>query len=118
MKCAKCGAAVKAGKCLTGHVVKSCGDMLEHYMEQAEARLIESAKWSSKVEVNLHTPEGLFTKSTGAIAEGLADLHPDLKSAMSSLNFYYNRAGSNLSSKDRAKWEEVKKKLRNLYDED
>jgi hypothetical protein len=35
---------------------------------------------------------------------------------MSRLNFYINRAGSNLSKKDKARLEEAKKLLQKLYE--
>lgn len=83
----------------------------------ASARLVESKNWISKVKTKNHTPEGLFTKSAGAIAEGIKAQHDDLKGAMSALNFYYNRKGENRSAEDNTKWEAAKKKLRNLYGE-
>ena len=40
------------------------------------------------------------------------------RSAMSMLTFYINRAGKNLSKKDRAKLERAKDELRRLYGKD
>lgn len=84
---------------------------------QAAARLVEADKWSQKVTENVedHPPEGLFKKGADAIARGLKKLHPDLKGAMSALNFYINRAGEDVPNKDNL--EKAKDKLRDLYGE-
>lgn len=84
---------------------------------EAATRLCVAKDWSSKVtkKVKKHPPEGLFTKSAGAIAEGLKALHGDLQGAMGALNFYVNRAGSNLSEADKKKMEQAKKRLHDLY---
>lgn len=83
----------------------------------AATRLIQADKWSQKVtdKVEDHPPEGLFLKGADAIAKGLKKLHPDLKSAMSALNFYINRAGSDVSNKENL--EKAKDKLHDLYGE-
>lgn len=86
---------------------------------EAAHRLIEADKWSQDVtdKVTKHTPEGLFTKSSNAIAKGLKKLHPDLKGASSALSFYLNRAGKNLSDEDRSRIEGAREKLHDLYGE-
>lgn len=82
---------------------------------EASTRLVESKKWVQDVETKHHTPEGLFSKSAAAIAEGIKAQHPELKEAMSALNFFYNRKGKNRTTADDTKWEAAKKKLRDLY---
>jgi hypothetical protein len=83
---------------------------------EAAARL-RAEKWSQPVteDVKEHPPEGLFKKSADAIAKGLKKLHPDLKSAMSALNFYINRGGEDVPNKENL--EKAKEKLRKLYGE-
>lgn len=80
---------------------------------------LNADKWSQPVSDSVkdedRPPEGLFLKSASAIARGLKKLHPDLKSAMSALNFYINRAGKNVSNKDNL--EKAKDELRKLYGE-
>lgn len=78
------------------------------------AGLLE-AKWSGDVKEKWHPPEGFFTRSSGDIASGLKSASKDLKQAMSRLNFYINRAGSNLSGSDKARLEAAKEKLHSLY---
>lgn len=84
---------------------------------EAAARLVQAEKWSQKVteKVEDHPPEGLFKKGAGAIAKGLKKLHPDLKGAMSALNFYINRAGDKVENKENL--EKAKDELRKLYGE-
>jgi hypothetical protein len=86
---------------------------------EAAARLVLSDKWSAPIteKVEDHPPEGLFTKSSNAIARGLKKLHPDLKGASSALSFYLNRAGKNLSDADRKRVEGAREKLKDLYGE-
>ncbi len=76
--------------------------------------LLES-KWSGKVDTHWKVPEGLFTKSAKEIASVLKDNSKSLKQAMSRLNFYINRAGDNLSSKDHTRLEKAKAELEKLY---
>lgn len=72
--------------------------------------------WSGDVRTKWTPPNGFFKRSSKKIAEGLKASKKDLKSAMSSLNFYVNRAGKNLSPEDIRRLELAKKKLRNLYE--
>ncbi len=84
---------------------------------EAAARIVQAEKWSQKVteKVEDHPPEGLFKKGASAIARGLKKLHPDLKGAMSALNFYINRAGDKVENKENL--EKAKDELRKLYGE-
>lgn len=88
------------------------------YLKHVEAHYVVYAKkWSGKVKTKWEPPEGFFTKSAEKIASGLKAAHKDLKSAMSSLNFYINRGGKNLSAEDKKRLEAAKDKLRSLYGE-
>lgn len=80
------------------------------------ARQLLAEQWSKNVETEWHAPEGFFKRSADQIASGLKANSDDLKQAMSRLNFYINRAGSNLSSSDKARLESAKDKLRKLYE--
>lgn len=71
--------------------------------------------WSGKVETKWSPPAGFFKQSAPKIASGLKDASSDLKQAMSRLNFYINRAGKNLSDKDKKRLNNAKEKLRMLY---
>lgn len=72
-------------------------------------------EWSAEIKEKWHPSEGFFKQSAKAIATGLKNESKDLKQAMSRLNFYINRAGSNLSSEDNAKLEHAKKLLHDLF---
>jgi hypothetical protein len=80
-----------------------------------ECHEVEAAKWSGKVATKWEPKEGMFKQSAEKIAGYLKRASKDLKQAMSRLNFYINRAGDNLTSKDKARLELAKEKLRNLY---
>jgi hypothetical protein len=58
-------------------------------------------KWSGKVRTKWHPPAGFFEQGPAEIADGLEEAHDSCRSAMSSINFYVNRAGKNLSASDR-----------------
>ena len=87
-------------------------------------------KWSQDVTEgsdSLDLEEGVFTKDDpGEIARSLKRSAEKserrkgtpLQSAMSMLTFYINRAGDNLSKKDREKLEQAKDELRALFDKD
>lgn len=89
-----------------------------------------SGNWSGKVTQNsraLALEEGVFTwKSPRRIAESLkysadrsrARRGSSYQSAMSMLTFYINRAGKNLSPRQRAVLERAKDELRRLYGRD
>lgn len=83
-------------------------------------------KWVKHVQETsfaMDLPEGLFTRSSKEIAQGLHDavLASDrtkgtkLQSAMSMLNYYINRAGKNLAPAQRARLERAKVELRKLF---
>jgi len=88
----------------------------------------QSEKWSNKVTRESHAldlEEGVFTwKDPKKIARSLkasadASLRrkaPPLRSAMSMLVFYINRAGTNLNDEQRQILEQAKVELRNLYE--
>jgi len=68
-------------------------------------------------------PSGLFTRPSKEIAQGLKEAvyastrtkGTKFQSAMSMLNFYINRAGKNLTSKDKARLEQAKIELRKAF---
>jgi len=82
-------------------------------------------KWSQDVQETpaAHDlPEGLFTQSAQEIAQGLKKAVEERKedkdrfaSAMSMLDFYINRAGTNLTPEDKARLEQAKVELRKLF---
>lgn len=82
---------------------------------EAATRLRASDDWSEDVteDVKKHPKEGTFKGSASEIAKELKRLHPDLQSAMSALNFYINRAGSDVPNKGNL--EKAKDELRKLY---
>jgi len=53
--------------------------------------------WSGEVKTHWHPEEGFFEQSSEKIAEGLKSASDGLAPAMERLDFYNNRAGSNLS---------------------
>lgn len=67
--------------------------------------------WSAKVRPHWHPPEGFFSGSAKEIADGLVSVDPS--KAMARLTFYINRAGRNLSAKDRARLERAKTLVHN-----
>lgn len=59
-------------------------------------------RWSKDVSTRWAPPAGLFKKDAETIAREVLRGHGgDLASSVSSINFYVNRAGSNLSARDR-----------------
>lgn len=76
----------------------------------------DGEKWSGDVKTKKHPPEGLFKEGSGeAIAKWLKSSHGDLKGAMSSLNFYRNRAGKNLSPERKKALDSAEKSVRGRY---
>lgn len=71
--------------------------------------------WSVDVKTHWHPEEGFFGQSSEKIAEGLKSASDSLAQAMDRLDFYINRAGSNLSGEDKEKLENAKKILHKLY---
>ncbi len=90
--------------------------------------MVKSKKklWVKKVQETsfaMDIPEGLFTRSSKTIAQGLkkAVLESNrtkgtkFQSAMSMLNFYINRAGKKLADTDRQRLEQAKVELRKIF---
>jgi len=77
--------------------------------------------WEDKVSSVLNKitayipPKDLFTQSAEVISNQLYKDSKDLKQAMSRLNFYMNRAGSNLSKERIKSLEKAKDLLRKMY---
>ena len=74
--------------------------------------------WSQDVDTKWHPPGGFFEQSPDEIAKGLTEASDDLAQAMDRLDFYINRAGSNLSSSDKDRLEKVKPLLRKFFGEE
>jgi len=95
-----------------------------------QSKKAPSKKWSGRVTRESHAldlEEGVFTwKDPRRIARSLkrsadSSKHrkaPPLRSAMSMLVFYMNRAGTNLDDKQRRVLEQAKIELRKLYRDD
>ena len=77
-------------------------------------------KWSKSVtkKDKWHAPAGFFTKPAEDIAKSLKRASDSKAQAMSRLNFYINRAGKNLSDKEKAKLNHAKEILHELYGDD
>ena len=103
-------------------------------MSVKEKELLLQQKLSEdelETKSNHHTPEGLFTKPTQDIVDGLLkDAHGDEELALRRITFYINRAGDGLSNKTavnaakrelekkvEAKKEAEKNKLHNMLSE-
>jgi hypothetical protein len=87
------------------------------FSEYLDKQLNEGKKkWSGDVDTKWKPSEGFFEQSAVKIAKGLKRHHKDLKTAMSSLSFYINRAGKNLSADDKDRLNNAKEKLRNLFE--
>lgn len=82
--------------------------------------------WSHEVQETsdaMNLPKGIFTQSAPEIAQALknAVMESDrtqgskFESAMSMLDFYINRAGTNLKPDDKARLEQAKVELRKLF---
>ena len=67
---------------------------------EKEAKLRKMMEDELETKSNHHTPEGLFTKPTQDIVDGLLkDAHGDEELALRRITFYINRAGDGLSNK-------------------
>ena len=67
---------------------------------EKEAKLKKMMEDELETKSNHHTPEGLFTKPTQDIVDGLLkDAHGDEELALRRITFYINRAGDGLSNK-------------------
>lgn len=73
-------------------------------------------KWSGKVKTTFHPAEGTFSSGDAKkIASEITKDDPGLKTAMSRLNFFLNRAGKNASAKVRSAVETAKNIVRKKY---
>ena len=68
-------------------------------------------KWSADVETNWEPPQGFFSQPARKIATGLLTMSSSQAQAMARLNYYINRAGSNLRDQDKERLERAKKLL-------
>ena len=67
------------------------------------------------MKTHWHPEEGFFEQSQEKIAEGLKAASDGLAQAMDRLDFYINRAGSNLSGDAKAKLEKANQILQGFY---
>lgn len=66
-------------------------------------------QWSGDVETKKHPKEGLFAEGTAKeISDWCIKSHKDLKGAMTTINFYINRAGDNLTAERKKVLEDAK----------
>ena len=70
--------------------------------------LKEGKNWSGKVKTKWHPPEGLFKNGSPEEIASTVSQGTDLKTAISRLNFFLNRGGSNISPAIRKKVEKAK----------
>lgn len=88
-----------------------------------QTRWVKTVQESSSA---IDLPEGLFKLSAEEIAKALKKAvmkstktkGSKFQSAMSMLNYYINRAGKNLSDKDKARLEKAKTELRKAFGRD
>ena len=73
--------------------------------------------WSQDVDTKWHPPVGLFDQSSEEIAKILAEASESEAQAMDRLDFYINRAGTNLSPEAKERLENAKPLLRSLFGE-
>lgn len=74
-------------------------------------------KWSHEVDTKWHPPAGFFEQPAEAIAKGLKAASDSHRQAMDRLNFYINRAGSNLTGERLAALEKAKQLLDDMYND-
>jgi rubrerythrin len=79
-------------------------------------KILVAKKWSGKIKPHWSPPEGFFTQSASAIADGLHGASKDLKQAMGRLTCFINRAGDNLTGKDKDRLERAKDMLRKKFE--
>jgi len=88
-------------------------DKISYFLNEADKGEDDGGdKWSGDVKTKWHPKEGIFTKGATEIARYLAKNSSSLKKAMARLNFYINRAGSNLPADRRKTLKQAKEKLR------
>ncbi len=88
-------------------------EKIDMLLSEADKKPVK--KWSGKVETDWHPKEGTFEGSASSIASYLANNSDSFKQAMSRLNFYINRAGSNLPDERKSVLERAKELLRKRY---
>ena len=71
--------------------------------------------WSEDVKTQWHPEEGFFEQSPEKIAKGLLEASDRYAQAMDRLDFYINRAGSNLTSADKSRLEKAKEILKSFH---
>jgi hypothetical protein len=84
--------------------------------ELAGLPILTEKKKLAAVVTQVEPPEGLFADGSKAkIVKWLKANHPDLKSAMSALSFYINRAGKNLDVDRKEELNAAKEDLRDAF---
>jgi hypothetical protein len=86
--------------------------------ESTEETNVEEEKWSGDVKTKRHPPKGLFAEGSAQDIADWAAGAGDLQSAMAEINFYENRAGSNLSAERKATLEKAKELLRKKFNKE
>ena len=89
---------------------------MNRILASTQERLELSDNWSEGVKTHWHPPVGFFKQSASKIAQGLFSASDSLKQAMARLDFYINRAGSNLSDEDAKMLNAAKVALKNLHE--
>jgi len=82
-------------------------------IENKIQKYLKEEKWSGSVKTKWHPPEGLFKDGSAEKIASTVSKGVDLKTAMSRLNFFLNRGGSNVSPEIKAKVEKAKKIIKN-----
>lgn len=82
-------------------------------IEKKIAKYLKEEKWSNSVKTKWHPPKGLFKDGSAENIASTVSKGVNLKTAMSRLNFFLNRGGSNVSSEIKTKVEKAKKILKN-----
>lgn len=88
---------------------------LDEAISKYTGELITEAKWVAGVKTKWEPKEGIFKRDAMSIAKYLKRESKDLKQAMSRLNFYINRSGSNLSATQKRTLEKAKLVLQKLF---
>lgn len=85
-------------------------------MLHKEKFMTDKEHWSKNIIPHWHPPEGFFNGSAESIAKGLRDDSVSLAQAIDRLNFFINRAGSNLTEEDKVRLGRVKEILNKLFE--
>jgi len=86
----------------------------ESKIEMLIDKYLNEENWSADVVTHWEPPEGLFIKSAKAIVTALKRAPGGLSKAMARLNFYINRAGSNLSAERKSELEKAKSLIKKM----